>query len=250
MFQLPLDITVNKKNIIAHLARLIIEGTLRTNQILPNEIALAGHFGVSRTMIRDALRSLEEKGLIERRTNVGTRIRSIHSWNLLDSDVLEWSSKTLTQSRFLLSLLELRLIMEPQAAALAAIRANDQDLQNIRDSFSGMRSQNPVSGALQIDTEADIEFHNAVIKASGNLFVAQFGSAIRAALHHTIYLSNKASIDPNFSLACHQQVLEGIENRNPQMAYHGMYRVLKNTIADLNLQITGVIVADAESVVA
>lgn len=250
MFQLRQGIPVNKRNIIEHIARLIIQGTLSTNQVLPNEIALAAKFGVSRTMIRDALRSLEEKGLIERRTNVGTRVRSIHSWNLLDSEVLEWSSKVLTQSRFLLSLMELRLIMEPQAAALAAIRANDEDLQNIRNSFAGMRSQNPVSGALQIDTEADIEFHKAVIKASGNLFVAQFGSAIRAALHHTIYLSNKASIDPNFSIACHRQVLEGIENRNPQMAYHGMYRVLKNTITDLNLQITGVIVADAESVVA
>jgi DNA-binding FadR family transcriptional regulator len=248
MFRLPEEIPVNKKNIIEHIARLIIEGSLRTDQSLPNEIALAALFGVSRTMIRDALRSLEEKGLIERKTNVGTRVRSIHSWNLLDSEVLEWSSRTLTQSRFLLSLLELRLIIEPQAAALAAIRANDEDLQTIRDSFTRMPSRNALSGALQLDTEADIEFHKAVIKASGNLFVAQFGGAIRAALHHTIYLSNKASIDPNFSLTCHRRVLEGIENRNPRMAYHGMCQVLKNTIADLNLQITGVVLADTESV--
>jgi DNA-binding FadR family transcriptional regulator len=248
VFQLLPGIPVNKRNIIEHIARLIIDGSLPANQILPNEIALAAKFGVSRTMIRDALRSLEEKGFIERKTNVGTRVRSIHSWNLLDSEVLEWSSRTLTQSRFLLSLMELRLIIEPQAAALAAIRANDQALQDIRDSFLRMRSQDEETGGLLLDTDADIEFHKAVIKASGNLFVAQFGGVIRAALHHTIYLSNKASVDPTFSLECHQRVLEGIENRDPKLAYDGMWRVLKNAISDLNLQITGVVIAHAEAV--
>lgn len=247
MFQLRQGLPVNKRNIIEHIARLIIQGTLPTNQILPNEIALAAKFGVSRTMIRDALRSLEEKGLIERRTNVGTRVRSIHSWNLLDSEVLEWSSRTLTQSRFLLSLMELRLIIEPQAATLAAIRANDEALQDIRSSFLRMRSRDEGTGELLLDTDADIEFHQAVIKASGNLFVAQFGGVIRAALHHTIYLSNKASVDPTFSLECHRRVMEGIESRNPKLAYDGMWRVLKNAIADLNLQITGVVIADAGS---
>lgn len=247
MFQLPPEVPVNKKNIIDQVARLIIDGTLRADQVLPNEIALAALFGVSRTMIRDALRSLEEKGLIERKTNLGTRVRSIHSWNLLDSEVLTWSSKALSQSRFLLSLLELRLIMEPQAAALAAIRANDSDLQNIRDSFIRM-GPDKAAGEIQLNTEADIEFHKAIIQASGNLFVAQFGNAISAALHHTIYLSNKANIDHRQSLECHRRVLDAIENRNSKAAYDGMCSVLKNTITDLKLQITGVVLSDADSV--
>ena len=246
VFKLPPEVPVNKKNIIDHVARLIIDGTLRTDQVLPNEIALAALFGVSRTMIRDALRSLEEKGLIERKTNLGTRVRSIHSWNLLDSEVLAWSSKALSQSRFLLSLLELRLIMEPQAAALAAIRANDSDLQNIRDNFARM-GPDQAAGEVQLNTDADIEFHKAIIQASGNLFVAQFGNAISAALHHTIYLSNKANIDHRQSLICHRRVLEAIENRNSKAAYDGMCRVLKNTITDLKLQITGVVLSDSDS---
>ena len=247
MLRLPQEIPVNKKNIIEHIARMIIEGTLKTDQVLPNEIALASLFGVSRTMIRDALRSLEEKGLIERKTNLGTRVRSIHSWNLLDSEVLDWSSKTLTQSRFLLSLLELRLIMEPQAAALAAIRANDSDLQDIRGSFARMASSDAGTAGVVLDTEADIEFHKAIIKASGNLFITQFGGAIRAALHHTIYLSNKSNIDHQKSHDCHRRVLEAIENRDSRAAYDGMCRVLKNTISDLKLQVTGVVLSDFDS---
>ena len=247
MFRLQEAVPVNKRNIIEHVARLIIEGALKTDQVLPNEIALSALFGVSRTMIRDALRSLEEKGLIERKTNVGTRVRSIHSWNLLDGEVLAWSSGTLTQSRFLLSLLELRLIIEPQASALSAIRANDSDLQDIRDSFARM-GQDEVAGEIHLNTDADIEFHKAIIKASGNLFVAQFGNAISAALHHTIYLSNKANIDHRQSLTCHRRVLEAIENRNSKAAYDGMCRVLKNTITDLKLQITGVVLSDSDPV--
>ena len=111
MFSLPESIAQNKNAIREHLARLIIEGTLKRDEILPNELALAKGFGVSRTMVRDVLRSLEEKGLIERKTNVGTRVRNIHSWNLLDKEVLEWSGGVLAESRFLLYLLELRLII-------------------------------------------------------------------------------------------------------------------------------------------
>lgn len=246
MYSLPETTTKNKNSIREHLARMIIEGTLKRDEILPNELALAELYSVSRTMIRDVLRSLEEKGLIERKTNVGTRVRGIHSWNLLDKDVLDWSCGILTQSRFLLSLLELRLIIEPQAAALAAIRANDTDLQRICNNFSRMWAEETDTKKMMLDTEADIDFHKAIIQASGNLFISQIGGAIQAALHHTIYLSNKANIDHKHSLECHRQVLTSIENRNPKGAYAGMCCVLENTISDLGLEASGVILSDLD----
>ncbi len=249
MFNLPSEVLVSKKNILEHLARLIIEGRLRTDEIMPTEMSLSSHFGVSRTMVRDILKTLESKGFIERKTNVGTRIRSIHSWNLLDQEVLDWSCGALTQSRFLLSLLELRLIIEPQAAALAAVRANDVDLQQIRAHYQRMSDsvkKEPDPRAI-LDTEADIDFHKAIMKASGNLFVSQFGGAIRAALHHTIYLSNKATLDVFKSLECHHKVLEAIENRNSEAAYLSMAKVLNNTITDLGLQTTGLIMLEGNS---
>lgn len=244
MYSLPESIKKNKNSIREHLARLIIDGTLKCDEILPNELALAKLFTVSRTMVRDVLRSLEEKGLIERKTNVGTRVRNIQSWNLLDNEVLEWSCGILTQSRFLLSLMELRLIVEPQAAALAAIRANDSDLQLIHDSFARMWDSEIGTNKVTLNTAADIDFHKAIIKASGNLFISQIGGAIQAALHHTIYLSNKANIDHAASLACHHRVLTSIANRNAEGAYAGMCNVLENTISDLGLQVKGVILPD------
>lgn len=244
MLRLPENKAVNKKNIIEYLVREIIGGKLKHNTTIPNEIEFASNFGVSRTMIRDILKIIEMKGLIERKTNVGTRIRSIYSWNLLDPELMEWSRDIITGSRFLLSLMELRLIIEPQAAALAAIRANDKDLLRIRDAFSRMLDYAPDSGAPTINNDADIEFHKSIIKGSGNLFLSQFGSAIQGALHHTIYLSNKINIDQEASLECHRKVLAAIENRDTKGAYAGMCRVLNNAIFDLELKVSGVILSN------
>ncbi len=245
LFRLPENMAVNRKNITAHLAKQIIGGQVKHNDILPSEVQFASRFGVSRTMIRDVLKPLEGKGLIERKTNVGTRVRSIHSWNLLDQELLEWSCGILTQKRFLLSLMELRLIIEPQAAALAATRANDMDLVHIRNNFDRMLPKGAdVDQKFVLDNAADIDFHKSIITACGNLFLAQFGSAIKGALHHTIYLSNKVHIDHENSLNCHRSVLVAIEDRNPEAAYKGMWSVLNNAISDLDLQITGVIRKD------
>jgi len=244
MFDFPNETIVNKKNITEFLVKQIVSGKIKHNEVMPNEIDFAAQFGVSRTMIRDVLKSLEGKGLIERKKNLGTRVRSIHSWNLLDKELLEWSKGVLTQSRFLLSLMELRLIIEPQAAALAAVRANDKDLMGIRENLSRMENFNKDQGVVTLDTEADIDFHESIIKACGNLFLSQFGSAIQGALYHTIYLSNKNQINHEYSLECHRQVLLAIEDRDPKRAYSSMCRVLNNAISDLNLQITGVILTD------
>lgn len=246
MFVLPGNIVTNKKNITEYLVKEIISGKLKHNQVLPNEIDFAAHFGISRTMIRDILKSLEGKGLIERKTNAGTRVRGIHSWNLLDGELLEWSRGYLTQSRFLLSLMELRLIIEPQAAALAAVRANDDDLYEIRGDLAQMEVVTS-DGAISINTEADIAFHKSIIKACGNLFLSQFGTAIEGALHHTVYLSNKIHINHKASLECHRNVIEAIENRDPHKAYSAMHCVLDNAITDLNLKISGVILLGPDS---
>lgn len=249
MFVLPEETPVNKGNITEYLVRQIVGGKIKHNEIMPNEIEFAAKFGVSRTMIRDVLKSLEAKGLVERKTNVGTRVRSIHSWNLLDQELLEWSKGLLTQSRFLLSLMELRLIIEPQAAALAAVRANDDDLMQIAGDLARMAEQESGSEGFILNTEADIDFHKSIIKACGNLFLSQFGSAIKGALHHTIYLSNKRHIDHHASLECHRKVLAAIENRDPHKAYSGMCCVLNNAIRDLKLQVSGVILSDFEDAI-
>lgn len=134
-------------------------------------------------------------------------------------------------------------IIEPQAAALAAIRANDGNLMQIRASFSRLLEHEPDTGRPTLNNEADIEFHKSILKACGNLFLAQFGSAIQGALHHTIYLSKKIHMDHKSSYECHGDILTGIENRNPELAYRGMCSVLSLAIADLKLKIPSVILS-------
>lgn len=244
MLSLPDGVAANKGNITEYLVNQILSGSLKHNDMLPNEIDFAAQFGVSRTMIRHILKNLEVKSLIQRKTNVGTRVRGIHSWNLLDQELLDWGSGVLAQSRFLLSFMELRLIIEPQAAALAAVRANDKDLLAIREHYDRMGVETQVDQPLVMDNEADIDFHKAIISACGNLFISQLGSVIQGALHHTVYLANKNHFDHASSLNCHRQVMEAIENRDPQKAYTIMCRVINNGMKDLNLRVSCVILPD------
>jgi len=229
----------NKDSIREHLARLVISGELKTEDILPNEVALADKFGVSRTLIRDVLRSLEEKGLIERKPQVGTRPRNIQYWNLLDDEVLAWCCESMPQRRFYVSLLELRMVIEPQAAALAATRANDEEIQQIVNAFNRMTSKN--QNGVMIDSEGDIDFHQAIIKASGNIFISQFGGIVRAALYHTIYMSVRAATDHAESIESHRLLLEAIERRNPEQSYMAMSRVLSRTMLDMGIEKASVI---------
>lgn len=233
----------NKNGIREHLARMIIEGELKRNEIFPNELDLAKGFGVSRTLVRDILRSLEEKGLIERKTHVGTRVRSIHSWNLLDSEVLEWGTGVFSQQRLFVSLFELRLIIEPQAAALAAKRANHDELQHINSTFEQMLISGSGGEVEEIDPAGDMVFHEAIIKASGNLFISQFGSVIRSALFHTISSSVRALQDHSESIDNHRRLLNAIESRNSQQAYAAMVLVLQRALTDMKIQNPGIILS-------
>ncbi len=244
LYTLSDPLNKNKNSIREHLARMIIKGALKRNEILPNELALAKGFGVSRTLMRDILRSLEEKGLIERKSHVGTRVRGIHSWNLLDNEVLEWGSGIFSQQRLFVSLLELRLIIEPQAAALAAMRANHNELQQINTAFEDMLQLGPDGDVERIDQEGDMAFHEAIIKASGNLFISQFGGVIRAALYHTINLSVRALQNHAESIDNHRRLLNAIESRNSPEAYAAMVHVLERTMTDMKIQNPGIILSD------
>lgn len=243
LYTLKPDVKKNKGNIREHMARLIINGTIDTDVILPNENLLAEGFEISRTSIRDILRSLEEKGLIQRKTHVGTRVRSIHSWNLLDNEVLEWSSKSMSQRRFFISLIELRMIIEPQAAALAATRANDNDLKRIFSAFNLMVKKSDDGTHNVINPDGDILFHQAILKASGNIFVSQFGGAIKAALHHTINMSVIAADNHQESIDNHRELFDAIECRDPEKAYISMNSVLGKTLSDLGVPKLGIIIA-------
>src|SRR4051812_3341258 len=143
----------------------IVSGEYKPGESLPGEIASSQQHQVSRNAYREAVRILAAKGLVESRQKAGTLVTDRSRWNLLDPDVLNWTLSSNPASEFRDALFELRLIVEPAAAALAAERRSDDDLSTMESALEDMRRLPPdsVEGEL-----ADERFHEAIFDATGN----------------------------------------------------------------------------------
>jgi DNA-binding FadR family transcriptional regulator len=181
------------------------------DRTFPTEAELAVQYGVSRSVTREALKMLAAKGLLSARPKQGTFVRPQEHWNLFDTDVLRW----LLDRRFSVSLLrqfnELRIGVEPQAAALAAKRARPAQVAAIATGLERMRS---AERGMDDSLEADIEFHVAILRASGNPFYIQFRDIVTTALRTSIRFTNRisgrtASIDDH--AAVHTAIAAGDE---------------------------------------
>ncbi|MGC8470099.1 MAG: FadR/GntR family transcriptional regulator, partial [Acetobacteraceae bacterium] len=113
-------------NVVRSLAARILRGDFQPGQTLPNEAALQLEFGVSRTALREAVRVLAAKGMLVSRPRVGTAVRERAAWNRLDAEVLAWSFAVAPDLAFVESLIEARRVIEPAAAAFAAMRARPE----------------------------------------------------------------------------------------------------------------------------
>ncbi len=157
----------------------IVAGEFPEGAVLPAEPVLLARFGVSRTLLREAVKTLSGKGLLEARTRVGTRVRERAAWNLFDRDVLAWTLDAGIDRRFLRDLAEIRLAIEPAAAALAAERRTDADIAALESCVAAMRAAPGLDPAF---ASADLAFHLVLADASGNLFMHSVGAVTEAAL--------------------------------------------------------------------
>ena len=175
--------------VVDGLGRDIVAGRLAEGTILPGDDALAERFGVSRTVLREAMKTLAAKGMVRARPRVGTRVLDRRSWNLLDAEVLGWHVDDSLGSGFLDQLAEMRLAVEPAIAALAARRARPEAIEAMRRAVDEMeRATDDRAFAL-----ADLDFHKHMIEASGNLFMHSAGVLIEAALLSVFHLGSPAS---------------------------------------------------------
>src|ERR1035437_5692720 len=170
----PLHATVTRK-LALHIIRSERDsGTV----IFPNEADLGQQLGVSRTVLREAMKVLADKGMIEMRPKTGTRARPRAEWRLLDPDVLTWQAETSPDLRFLRDLAEVILAIQPTAAAFAAVRATPQDLEAVAKALKRRESLSSQSNADQV-AAADLDFHEAVVAASHNPLLSQLTQSIR-----------------------------------------------------------------------
>ena len=102
----------------------IVGGTIQPGDPLPPEDELTSNLAVSRTVLREAVRVLAAKGLVEAKPKIGTRVRARSDWNILDPDVLSWRAETTNDRKLYEDTTEVRLAIEPLAARLAASRAS------------------------------------------------------------------------------------------------------------------------------
>jgi DNA-binding FadR family transcriptional regulator len=215
----------------------IVRGELPPGSILPNESDLSAELAVSRTALREAFKVLAAKGLVEARPRTGTRIRPRQAWNLLDPDILAWQFAAAPMQRFYRDLFQVREIIEPAAAAIAAAAQRRDDIAEIRRAYRDMEAS--AEGADREPwTEADLRFHQGILTATGNELLGPLGSLIEAALASSFKLSTARPGAARDSLPRHLLVLEEIERGDAEGAGAAMRQLLASSAQDIR-DVTG-----------
>ena len=194
--------------VASELGRRIVSRWYPHASTLPLEAELLSEFGVSRTILREAIKSLESKGMLEARQRRGTVVTPRSHWNLLDRDVLGWIAESGADPEMLIRLNEVRTIVEPGACILAAETATPAQLQQIENAWQRMVDH---VKDLQRFVEADRDFHLALLAASGNEYLAAIGTAISAALTVSLRTTNPNVTSNRASLAAHERILRAYE---------------------------------------
>jgi DNA-binding FadR family transcriptional regulator len=213
--------------VVNELGRRVVGGVYAALALLPNEEQLCLELGVSRTLLREAVKVLAAKGLLESRPRIGTRVRATELWNLLDPDILAWRCATGADAEFLRHLTELREIIEPAAASLAASSRTEAQLAAIKTALTNMESASVIGQWV----EADLAFHTAVLKATNNPLLMPLAAIISSALESLLGVTARNAGDFKRGLPDHQKVFLAIESSDPQGALHRMAVMLSDTRA-------------------
>lgn len=208
------------------LGRAIVTGEYR-DRAFPTEAEIAKTHGVSRSVTREAVKMLTAKGLLSARPRQGTIIQPSASWNLFDTDVLRWLLERPFSIDLLRQFTQLRIAIEPEAAALAARHGSALAHQRIEEELAAMRAADLACG----DTlSADIAFHVAILEASGNPFYAQIRDVVATALAKSIRYTNRIK-GHSASIPEHQAVSDAIVRRDADEARVRMRGLIGDVLA-------------------
>lgn len=216
--------------VVEWLGLRIVSGEFAAGSQLPNEGDLAARLAVSRGGVREAIKALAAKGLVEPRPRLGTRVLPRPEWNLMDRDVIEWHGHA-ADIAFLNDLMELRLMVEPGAARLAAERADEQQIALLEAAYAGMAAHADNLPAEEDSfVEADLAFHLTVLRASGNQLIEQLGRLLETGLHHALEATSHLPGGVKATLPLHKAVLNAIRAGKPAAAERATKRLLDTTV--------------------
>jgi DNA-binding FadR family transcriptional regulator len=215
------------QSLVQRLGSSIVRGEFTAGKSLPIEAELGKKFGASRTVMREAVKILSTKGLIGQRPRVGTFVHPEEKWDLLDAEVLTWIlDKEFSQS-LVREFLEVRLGVEPAAAALAAVNATAADKDLLKLKLERMR------GAIKghhDPVQADIQFHATILEISHNRFYHQLTPIVETALRFSIRVTNKAK-GALADYDAHDKVYRAIKNGNPEAAARACRALIQEALA-------------------
>lgn len=198
------------------IARGILSGDMPQGSIIPGEMALCEQFGISRTALREAVKLLTSKGLLESRPKIGTRVVDRAYWNFLDSQLIEWMDGLGDVDHFCFQFLGLRRAVEPEACALAAKHASVEQRIELSEIFQQMVE---ISEAEVFDqkrwTDVDTEFHSLIFNATGNDFYLPFGNILTTMFVNFIVHSSE---EGSTCIEQHRQIYEAIMAGNSEKA--------------------------------
>jgi DNA-binding FadR family transcriptional regulator len=202
-------------NTLDRLGEAIVAGRFQPGASVPPEALLCTELGVSRTVVREAVKSLVAKGLLSTGPKVGTKVLPEEQWNWFDPDVVAWQSKAGMTREFLREVQELRRVVEPAAVRMAAERATAKDLAAIEAAYVGMKDAIENGGDY---VSHDLAFHQGLLRASGNRMVVQMSKALGALLRTAFEISTSRPDGPATSLPLHRAVLDAVIARSPARA--------------------------------
>lgn len=205
------------------IGRRIVAGHFRENDLIEDENRLAKRYGVSKSVIREAVKLLSGKGLLEVRRGSGTRVRPRASWAFLDDDVMAWHLAVDAKPEFLRQLMDIRRMMEPRAAAWAAAHGTDAAIDAVRLAYERMEEE---MRSVEEFVVADALFHRAVLRAANNEILNAMEGVIFSAMISSIKLTNADPRENEESIPFHREVMEAIANHNPKLAEEKMSRLL------------------------
>ena len=223
------------EQVVEQLGRDICAGRFRPGQVVPSETELCERFGYSRIVIREAIKSLVAKGMLEVSRRVGTLVLEPMRWNLFDPQVIAWRAESATPDPLMTrDLLELRRLVEPAAVRLAAERSSDAERRTLRAAYMAM--ERAVAGKGDY-IEADLAFHTTILSACGNQFLRQMQEALSAMLRASFQIVSRKPGGPAQSLPMHEAVCIAIERGNAPAAERAARTLIAHAEADMEKQL-------------
>jgi GntR family transcriptional regulator, galactonate operon transcriptional repressor len=207
----------------------IVGGRPPVGSVIPTEPELCARFGVSRTVVREAVKLLVSKGLLRTGSGMGTWVQPTSEWNFLDPAVFAWIQESGNAGPCIQDLFAFRIAVEPAAAAEAARWATLEQLYALESALEVM-SKSHTDFARWI--EGDVAFHTALYIASNNVFMAPLANLFRRYFQMSFSISS-SNFHHQHCLQEHRDVLDAIRNRDPEAAYRAVQILLAHAGEDV-----------------